>query len=99
VSFSYAVDGQRSAMTDGSGSSSYHYDSLDRLIQSTNGAGQAVGYGYDMASSLTALTYPDASKVLRGYDPDGLSRPSPTGRTEVIPVSWLLRTFDDGWPD
>ena len=47
VSFTYTGNGERAGMTDGTGTSSYGYDSLNRLIQSTNGAGQALGYGYD----------------------------------------------------
>ena len=67
----YSPDGLQTSMTDGTGTSTYGYDSLDRLKQSTNGAGQTVGYGYDMANNLTSLTYPDTTSVSRAYDGDG----------------------------
>jgi hypothetical protein len=41
------ADGQRVSMSDGTGTSTYQYDSLNRLISSRNGAGATVGYGYD----------------------------------------------------
>jgi YD repeat-containing protein len=45
-------------------------DSLNRLTQSTDGAGNAVGYGYDLANNLTSLTYPGPVSVTRSYDGD-----------------------------
>ena len=68
VSYTYTLDGQRLTMQDGTGTSRYKYDSLNRLIQSANGAGKTVGYGYDLGGNLTTLTYPDNSKVTRSYD-------------------------------
>ena len=71
VNYTYTPDGQRASMTDGTGSTSYTYDSLNRLTQATNGAGQTVGYGHDLAGLLTSLTYPDGTSVSRGYDAAG----------------------------
>lgn len=68
VSYTYDADGQRLTMGDGTGTNSYTYDSLNRLTQSTNGAGKSVGYGYDLAGNLTTLTYPDNTAVTRLYD-------------------------------
>jgi RHS repeat-associated protein len=71
VTFGYDADNQRVSMTDGTGSSSYSYDSLGRLIQSTNGANQSVSYGYDLAGNLTSLLYPGRLEVSRAYDSNG----------------------------
>src|ERR1035438_8205171 len=55
-------------MTDGTGTSSYFYNSLDELTSETNGDGQIVGYGYDLGADETAITYPNGQTVHRGYD-------------------------------
>jgi YD repeat-containing protein len=68
MAYTYTATGQRRTMADGTGTTTYHYDALDRPITVTNGAGQAVGYGYDAVGNKTALTYPDASVVTRTYD-------------------------------
>jgi YD repeat-containing protein len=47
------------------------YDSLHRLVQSINGAGSGVGYGYDLNGNLTTITYPGSGRVVsRTYDLD-----------------------------
>jgi RHS repeat-associated protein len=72
VSFVYDNDGQRQNMSDGTGQTSYTFDSLHRLTQSTNGAGQQVKYGYDLVGHLASLTYPGGTNVAaRTYDADG----------------------------
>ena len=68
VGFTYLPTGQRATMSDGTGTTSYGYDSRNRLTSTTNGAGQAVGYGYDADSNLTGLTYPGTLPVTRTYD-------------------------------
>ncbi len=42
--------------------------SLNRLTQSTDGAGNAAGYAYDLDGNLTTLTYPGGAQVTRSYD-------------------------------
>jgi RHS repeat-associated protein len=65
----YDADGQRISMTDGTGTSTWSYDSLHRLTSTTNGAGQTVGYGYDLGGRLTAIAYPGSTgTVTRHYD-------------------------------
>jgi RHS repeat-associated protein len=72
ITFSYDAAGQRTAMSDATGTSTFTYDSLHRLTGSVNGAGSAVGYGYDLGGRLTSLVYPGGSHtVARGYDPAG----------------------------
>ncbi len=68
VGYTYTADGQRASMSDGSGTTMYTYDRLDRLTATTNGAGHSVGYAYDADGNITTITYPDGSKVTRGYD-------------------------------
>lgn len=68
VAYTYTPDGQRSTMADGTGTTSYTYDTLDRARQVTNGAGAHIGYGYDAVGNLTTLTYPDSSAITRTYD-------------------------------
>jgi RHS repeat-associated protein len=60
ATFSYNADGQRTAMIDASGTSSWTYDSIGRLASSTNGAGQQSTYHWDIGNRLTSINYPDA---------------------------------------
>jgi RHS repeat-associated protein len=71
VSETYDADGDRVAMTDGSGTSTFTYDSLNRMTSTTDGAGATVGYEYDLAGSLMKLTYPNGKSVSRDYDAAG----------------------------
>lgn len=71
VSFAYNSNGLRQTMTDGTGTTSYGYDSLNRLTSVQNGAGQTVRYGYDLDNNLTSVTYPNGQQVSRVYDDGG----------------------------
>jgi RHS repeat-associated protein len=71
VSFLYDADGQRKQMVDGTGTSTYNFDSLHRLTQNANGAGAQVGYAYDLVGNMTKLTYPGGNAVTRAYDAVG----------------------------
>ena len=55
-------------MSDGTGTTSYSYDSLNRLTGVTDGAGQAVSYGHDLDGNLTSVTYPNGKKVTRMFN-------------------------------
>jgi YD repeat-containing protein len=72
VAYVYDADGNRTSMTDGTGTSTYTYDPLDRLTQSEAGDGASVGYEYDAAGEPVKLTYPSGKSVERSYD--GLGR-------------------------
>ncbi|HEU5270575.1 MAG TPA: DUF6531 domain-containing protein [Jatrophihabitans sp.] len=66
---SYDADGQRTAMTDGTGTTTWAWDSLHRMTSTTTGAGNTIGYHYDLAGLLTAIDYPGSTgTVTRGYD-------------------------------
>ncbi len=58
-------------MSDGTGKSTYAYDLLDRLVQSTDGHGDTTTYEYDLAGNQTKLTYPNSSLITRAYDTAG----------------------------
>jgi RHS repeat-associated protein len=68
VQFTYDKSGQRQSMTDGTGTTSYSYDLLDQPMTVINGAGQTLGYRYDLSGNLTHLIYPDSSVITRTYD-------------------------------
>jgi RHS repeat-associated protein len=68
----YDADGQRQDMTDGTGTTTYTFDSLHRLTQQTNGAGSQVKYGYDLRGHVNSITYPGGTnQVSRTYDDAG----------------------------
>jgi RHS repeat-associated protein len=71
VSLTYTANGQRASMTDGTGTSTYSYNSLNRLTRVVNGAGKSVSYGYDLNGNETSLTYPNGSTITRSYDNAG----------------------------
>jgi RHS repeat-associated protein len=71
TNMTYDGDGQRTAMTDGTGSSTWVWDSLHRLTSYTSGAGAHVQYAYNLRNLATTITYPGALNVTRGYDDAG----------------------------
>ncbi len=72
VTFGYDQVGNRLTMTDGTGTTTYTYDNLDRLTMVRNGAGQQVSYGYGQNGNRLSLTYPTGQTVAYNYD--GLDR-------------------------
>jgi RHS repeat-associated protein len=76
VSFTYTPAGLRASMVDGSGTTTYGYDALDRLTSRTHG-GITLRYGYDLAGHQTSMTYPDlvpgrpGGVVTKAYDANG----------------------------
>ena len=67
----YDADGERTSMTDGTGTSSWTWDSLHRLASMTNGAGKTVSYQYDLRGLPTEITYPGGQAITREYDAAG----------------------------
>jgi RHS repeat-associated protein len=61
VTYTYTSDGKRASMTDSTGTSTYSYDSSDRLISTINGAGATITYGYGQNSDPTCISYPNPS--------------------------------------
>jgi RHS repeat-associated protein len=68
----YDPAGRRTSMTDGTGTSTWAYDSFGEVISHTDGAGTTVGYTYDGDGNLLTITYPGGAgrTVTRGYDND-----------------------------
>jgi len=72
VTIVYDADGQRTSMTDGTGTSKWTYDTLHRVATTTTGAGAKVSYAYDLKGQLTKLTYPGGTHIVsRIYDAAG----------------------------
>ncbi len=71
TNIAYDGDGQRTGMTDGTGTSAWVWDSLHRLSSYTNGAGAQVQYADNLRNLPTTITYPGSLNVTRGYDNAG----------------------------
>jgi RHS repeat-associated protein len=71
VEYEYDADGNKTKMLDGTGTSIYHYDKLDRLTEATDGHGDSTAYEYDLAGDQTQITYPGGNSVGRSFDAEG----------------------------
>lgn len=69
--YEYNKDGERTKITDATGTRTYVYDQLDRLSESKDGHGDTVKYEYSLANEPTKITYPTGKSVTRAYDKDG----------------------------
>ena len=58
------------AITDGTGTSKYTFDQLDRLTESENGHKEKTKYEYDLANDKTKITYPNTKAMTRAFDKD-----------------------------
>ncbi len=70
-SITYDGDGQRLSMNDGTGTSSFGWDSLHRMVSYINGNGAQVQWAYNLRNLPTTITYPGPLNVTRGYDNAG----------------------------
>ena len=68
VAFAYDVIGRSTAMTDGTGTTTWGYDGVDRPISITQPYTGTVLYTYDSAGNRLSLTYPDGKVVNYRYD-------------------------------
>ncbi|HEV7528060.1 MAG TPA: RHS repeat-associated core domain-containing protein [Solirubrobacteraceae bacterium] len=71
ASYEYDNNGDRTKMTDGTGTTTYEYDELGRLTETKDGHGNRAGYEYDLANEQTNITYPNGKTVTREYDSAG----------------------------
>jgi YD repeat-containing protein len=76
VSFTYDAVGNRTSMTDSSGSVTYSYDQLSRKISETRqfadlSGSYALSYGYNLANEVTSITDPAGAVVNYSYDKTG----------------------------
>jgi RHS repeat-associated protein len=70
-SIKYDADGQRTGVIDGTGTSSWGWDSLHRMVSYTNGNGAPVTWTYNLRNLPTTIGYPGSLNVTRGYDTAG----------------------------
>lgn len=67
--FEYDADSRLVSLVDGWGNSTFGYDALSRIVKRITPRGDAVYYGYDGASNLLRLQYPqDGKACYYGYD-------------------------------
>jgi RHS repeat-associated protein len=71
VKYEYNASGQRTKMVDGTGTTSYAYDQLGRMIESVDGHGSRTAYEYDLDGEQTKITYPNGKAVVRTFDNAG----------------------------
>jgi RHS repeat-associated protein len=71
VKYEYNKDGDRTKMIDGTGTTSYEYDQLDRLTATKDGHGATGAYEYNVGNEQTGITYPNGKAVTREYDNAG----------------------------
>jgi RHS repeat-associated protein len=70
VEYEYSKDGKLTKMIDGSGTTKYTYDKLDRLTETENGHKEVTRYAYNLVNESTKITYPNGKEVTRTYDKD-----------------------------
>lgn len=71
VSYEYDKDGNVTTMKDGTGTTKYVYDQLNRLTEVENGNKQVVKYEYNLGEEQTKITYPNGKSVTRAFDKAG----------------------------
>jgi RHS repeat-associated protein len=71
IKYEYNENGDRTKMTDGTGTSTYTFDQLDRMTESESGHKAVVKYKYDLDNDQTEITYPNGKAVTRAFDKDG----------------------------
>lgn len=85
VTYSYDKDSNRLRMVDNSSTTTYKYDSRERLLSETrtiSGQAYTLTYGYDPASNLIQLTYPDG--YMLNYTYDALNRITAVGNLATL---------------
>ncbi len=94
VTYAYDANGNRTSMADGTGSTAYSYDELDRLtLGNPPGAADAVGYRYDRDGHRTKVIYPGTTgAVTYAFDKAGRL----TGLTDWASRQVSYEYFADG---
>ena len=67
----YDAASRRTSLTDGTGTTTYAYDTADRLSSTTAPGTGTLSYGYDAAGRRTSLSYPSGRQVSYGYSDRG----------------------------
>lgn len=71
VTYEYGKDDEVTVMKDGTGTTKYTYDELDRLTEVENGNKEIVKYEYDLGDQITKITYPNGESITQGFDKAG----------------------------
>ncbi|MCX6023073.1 MAG: DNRLRE domain-containing protein, partial [Chloroflexi bacterium] len=85
VGYAYDANGNRTGMTDGSGSVTYTYDVLNRMTavdRVVSGVASTTTYAYDAAGNRTSITYPSSlwsATAAYTYYPDSLMKTTTFG--------------------
>jgi RHS repeat-associated protein len=88
VKYEYNKDGDRTKMTDGTGTTTYTLDQLDRMTESENGHKEVVKYEYNLGNQQTKITYPNTKAVERAYDKDGRLEKITDWNSKITKVSY-----------
>jgi RHS repeat-associated protein len=70
VTYAYDANSNRTSMTDGAGTETFAYDSLDRLLSDSRGT-DVFGYTFDAAGDIVSRTYPDGTTTSYSFDANG----------------------------
>jgi RHS repeat-associated protein len=68
VTYEYDKDGGVGKMVDGTGTTKYTYDQLERLTETENGNKEKAKYEYNLGNETTKITYPNGKAVTRAYN-------------------------------
>ena len=69
VAYTYDPAGHRLSMTDGTGTTTWTYNTFGEVTAQKQGSGATTGYGYDDNGNLASITYPgQGTPVARTYD-------------------------------
>ena len=71
VGYAYDPNGNRTSMTDGTGTTTYAYDEADRLTSVTSPGPKTLGYRYDLDGNRTKIVYPAGTAVTYAFDKAG----------------------------
>lgn len=82
VTYVYDRDGARTSMTDGTGTTAYSYDELDRVLTIQIPGPKTTSYRYDENGNRRKLMYPDGTAVTSTFDKaDRLTSDAESART------------------
>jgi RHS repeat-associated protein len=68
ATYGYDLDGVRKSMADGTGTTTYNADELDRLTSVASPGSKTVGYRYDLDGDRRKMIYPDSTAVTYAFD-------------------------------
>lgn len=86
VRYTYNADGSKATETDSTGTSTFHYDSAGRLLDTTNGAGAVTTWGYNALGQLSCQSYDNNA---------GNTCASPLAGSSTPPTGLVTYTYDD----